>query len=478
VNPTTNRFLVGAAVVVTIGLVVLGIAAGSLKLLVAAFALVALASLGYLGLYATPALFISLGLAAEVLNGNANELGLPIAPDRLLIFAGLASLVLQLPGAVTTRSIVWRPVHALLAGTAVYATVSAIAAHTLTTSDGVFSLLDRLGIIPFIVFTVAPLVFGTKRTREVLLAVLVCLGAYLGLTALAEALHLDWAIFPAYIKDATVGLHVGRARGPFAEAVANGLGLYGCAVASAVATYLWRDHRVRSRLAGTVALLCLAGTIFTLTRAVWLATVVATLLTLLANHRTRAVLAPTVGVGLAVLALAILFVPGFSSRAEQRQGDQRPIWDRYNSNAAAIRAVEDNPLFGVGWQAWTQENSRYLRQSADYPLTGTQIEIHNVALSHAAELGLVGLALWAAAFAAGIGGAILRPGPAELDPWRLGMVAIAVHWMIVASFGPLSYPFPNLLLWTWAGICSVGHLSTRERKQPVIDLRDPAPVAT
>jgi O-antigen ligase len=475
VSPTANRTLVGAAVVVAIGGVGLGLATGSLPLLVAAFAVLALAAVGYLGVYATPALFISLGLAAEVLNGNAKELGLPIAPDRILLFAGLASLALKLPGAIVTRSIVWRPVHVLLAATAAYATASAVAAHTLTTEDGVFALLDRLGVLPFLLFTLAPLVFGTKRARNTLLVVLVGLGAYLGFTALAEALDLSWAIWPAYIKDATVGLHFGRARGPFAEAVANGLGLYGCAVASGVAAYLWRDHRVRSRLAGAVTLLCLAGTIFTLTRAVWLATVVATLLALLANHRTRSVLAPTVGVGLAVLALAILFVPGFSSRAEERQGDQRPIWDRYNSNSAGIRAVEDHPLFGVGWQAWTQKNGEYLRQSEDYPLTGTTIEIHNVALSHAAELGLVGLALWASAFAAGIGGAVFRPGPAELDPWRLGMVAIAVHWVIVASFGPLSYPFPNLLLWTWAGICSVGHLSTREREEQVIDLRDPEP---
>jgi O-antigen ligase len=449
-----------------------------LHLVLLAFSLLALGAAGYLGLYMTPALLVSLGLAAEVLNGNANQLGLPIAPDRILIAAGLASLALRLPGAIVTRSIVWRPVHALLAATAAYATVSALAAHTLTTKDGLFALLDRLGVLPFLIFTLAPLLYGSKRARNTLLVVLVVLGAYLGITAVAEGIGLDWLVFPAYIKDASVGLHVGRARGPFAEAVANGLGLYGCAVASATAAWLWRDQKVRSRLAGAVALLCLGGTIFTLTRAVWLATVIATLLALLANHRTRAVLAPTVGVALAVLALAILFVPGFANRAEERQGDQRPIWDRYNSNSAAVRAIEDQPLFGVGWQAWTKRNTDYLRQSNDYPLTGTTIEIHNVALSHAAELGLVGLALWGAAFAAGIGGAILRPGPAELDPWRLGMVALAVHWLVVASFGPLSYPFPNLLLWTWAGVCSVGHLSTREREEQVIDLREPEPAVS
>src|SRR5437763_8744750 len=137
---------------------------------------------------------------------------------------------------------------------------------------------------------------------------------------------------------------------------------------------------------------------------------------MLVNHRTRALLAPTLGLGLAVLAAAVFFVPGFAHSAEQRQGDQLPIWDRYNSNAAAVREIKTNPLFGVGWGAWTEKNLPYLRETPNYPLTGSTIEIHNVALSHAAELGLVGAALWAAAFISGIGGAVFRRGPSEPDP--------------------------------------------------------------
>ena len=31
-------------------------------------------------------------------------------------------------------------------------------------------------------------------------------------------------------------------------------------------------------------------------------------------------------------------------------------------------------------------------------------------------------------------------------------LAIFVAFLIVANLGPLSYAFPNLLLWTWAGV--------------------------
>lgn len=437
-----------------------GYALGSLTIALLGPALVALAGLTYLGVYMTPALLFSLSLAFEVLNGNAGELGFPLAPDRIFFAAGIASLVLGLPGSFERyRSIVWRPIHALLAATAMYAAVSALSAGTLTSTDGLFALLDRLGVVPFLMFTLAPIVYGDRRSRDTLLTVMVGLGAYLGFTAIAEAVGWRGLVFPSYINDPSVGIHYGRSRGPFAEAVGNGLGLYGCAVASATAFYLW-SHRPRARvLALAVTVLCLVGTIFTLTRAIWLATVMASLLALLFDHRTRRVLVPALGLGAVALLLALALVPGFASRAEERQGDQRPIWDRYNSNAAGLRAVRDEPLFGVGWQAWTERNDEYLRLSDEIPLTGTSIAIHNVALSHAAELGLVGLSLWAVTLVSGVGGAVLRPGPAELDPWRLGLVALAGHWFLVAAFGPLSYPFPNLLLWTWAGICSVGHLS-------------------
>jgi len=463
VELTRNRIYV-AAVACAVALSMAGAERGSSKVIEYGAGLLAFIGACYLGTFMTPALLISLALAAEVLNGNAKllPLHLPIAPDRVLIAAAVGTMVLGFPSYRASRSIVWRPVHALLAATAAYATVSALAAHTLFHSGGLFALLDRLGVVPFLVFALAPLVFGTRRARDTLLMVLVVLGLYLGVLAIAEGLHLNWLVWPSYIKDPSVGLHFDRARGPFAEAVANGLGLYECAVACAVAWWLWRGRPWARPVAGLASVLCLTGTIFTLTRAVWLATIVATLVAMLFNHRTRALLAPTLGVALAALALAVFFVPGFAHSAHQRQNDQLPIWDRYNSNAAAIRAIEANPLFGVGWQAWQQRNTPYLKQSPNYPLTGDAIEIHNVALSHAAELGLVGAGLWTAAFVAGIGGAIFRRGPAELDPWRLAMVAIAVNWMVVAGFGPLSYPFPNLLLWLWAGICSLGHLSTRE----------------
>ncbi len=60
--------------------------------------------------------------------------------------------------------------------------------------------------------------------------------------------------------------------------------------------------------------------------------------------------------------------------------------------------------------------------------------------------------MWCVAIFGAVGGAIVRRGPPELHPWRVGLLAVFICFLIVGNLGPLSYPFPNILLWTWAGI--------------------------
>jgi O-antigen ligase len=173
---------------------------------------------------------------------------------------------------------------------------------------------------------------------------------------------------------------------------------------------------------------------------------------MLAAKPLRRYVLPTLLVGAVAVVLLLFLVPGLESKASNRLDDQLPIWDRYNTNAAAIRMAEARPIFGFGWQTFQTKGPDYMRLAANYPLTGAGNEVHNVFLSHAAELGIAGSLLWTAAFLAGVGGAIVRRGPPELVPWRVGLLAVAVMFVVVANLGPLSYPFPNLLIWTWAGV--------------------------
>lgn len=467
--PELREGLPGVVVRIGVGVVALGIVGfaftGSPAAPMAAVGVIGAAGATYLAWFTSPAWLVSIGLACTIFSGNSEHLGLPIGPDRILIAGGLAAIALRTPGYRPERTITWRPLHAVLAAVAAIGIVSAYAAGTLVDSDGLFALLDVLGLVPFTLFTLAPLIYGSERDRDSLLTVLVITGLYLGATGILEALELHDLVFPRYIVDPGVGIHADRARGPFVEAVAMGIGLYGCAVSAAVASFTWTSRR-KVVLARIVCALCLLATIFTLTRAVWLATVVATGTALLASPRTRGVMVPIFVVGALALVSALLFVPGFAERATERSSDERPIWDRRNTNRAAIEMVRERPLTGIGWHTFEEKSPEYMTVSPNYPLTGVDIPVHNVPLSHAAELGLPAAVLWALGLLFAVASGVLRPGPESLDPWRLGMVALFVHWLIVASFGPLTYPFPNLLLWTWAGVTGVAHLSAPREASP------------
>ncbi len=76
------------------------------------------------------------------------------------------------------------------------------------------------------------MIYSTPGRRRWLLGALVVLGAYLGLTVLFEMAGPHALVWPKYILNPNYGIHGGRGRGPFADAVANGFGLYVCALAS------------------------------------------------------------------------------------------------------------------------------------------------------------------------------------------------------------------------------------------------------
>jgi O-antigen ligase len=229
-----------------------------------------------------------------------------------------------------------------------------------------------------------------------------------------------------------------------------GAGLWSCAVATLVGAAVSRRRRVRVA-ALLVAGLCVIGVFLTLTRTIWVAAAASALLTLGITPGLRRYLVPvTVTCGLLV-AGAWFTIPGLASQARTRESAQASIWDRQNSNAAALRMLKARPLVGFGWNSFKEASPPYYRQAFGYPLTAVG-EVHNVFLSNLAELGLIGTSLWLVALVMAVGVPLIRPPPLGLRPWRVGLLAIAIMWVVVAFFDPLPYVFPNLLLWTWCGI--------------------------
>ena len=118
----------------------------------------------------------------------------------------------------------------------------------------------------------------------------------------------------------------------------------------------------------------------------------------------------------------------------------------------ASECSHDRPLLGFGWGRFPADSPRYYRQSAGLSAHVRPAQLHNVYLSNAVELGLIGALLWLVAVAVAIIGSILRRGPPALRPWKIGLLAWAICYAISALSTPLGFALPTLLLWTWAGI--------------------------
>ena len=333
-----------------------------------------------------------------------------------------------------------------------WAVGSAVWAGTLTTSDGFFALLDRFGLVPFLAFLVAPLAFRTDHQRAVLLGTLIVTGAYLGATALFEALNLDILVFPAYILDASVGIHAERVRGPFAQAVAMGLGLFICGSAALMGAARWRRPLELQVVCLAVAAMCAVGLVFTLTRAIWLGALAACLVVVVATPRVWRFVPAAAFCGLLLVVASLAFVPGLGDSAQDRASDQSPVWSRENTNRAALGIIAERPLFGIGWERFPDRSGPWFRQDEDTPLNGAGEGVHNVILANASELGLPGAFLWLAGTLLAIGGALTRRVASELQPWKVLLVGSAVMLAVAGSLGPLPYAFPLLVVWTLAGL--------------------------
>ena len=405
----------------------------------------------------TPAyvlLFLA-GLVLSMFSGNSKLLGLPVAPDRVLF--GLSLLLLaskgQLAGVLRGRG----GLAALMAATITWVVGSALVAGTLFTNYGLFALIDRI-LLPFVFFLLAGVLFRDVRSRNLLLRVLVLIGLYLGLTAFFEVVGPHSLVVPGYIMDPDVGIQFGRARGPFVTSDADGLVMVASLAAGVLGWVRWRG--VWRWTAAATCLTCSLGALLTLTRSIWLGAALGLTLAGLAAPRLRRWL-PLVLVALGIgVVVALGTLPGLHDDATARAATSRSLEDRANTNSAALRVVEQRPLTGVGWMRFIDVSQDYVRQSDEFPITNIHIEVHNVVLGRAAELGLPGAALWVLCLLAGPVAAAVRPlsGPQDVEEWRLVLLAALTCWVVTIMVSPVPYPLANYLVWLLGGLVAAkGH---------------------
>ncbi|MDO5627805.1 MAG: O-antigen ligase family protein [Mobilicoccus sp.] len=392
---------------------------------------------------------ISLAVAGQAFAGSWGLYGVPVPLDRPVLLAGLVAFALH----PDVRSYRFRllPLHLVMAAGIAWVVASMIWFDTLTDTVAIFALLDAFGIVPFLLFVIAPIVYGTSARRDVLAGLLTGLGLYIGWVSVAQGLSLYGLVFPQSILQPDHG-HFDRALGPSLQVASNGLALLACGTFAGV--YAARHRGWRRWVASLSFLLCLAGVFFTLTRSMWLAALVAIGIVVLTERRLRL---PALGLGVVGLlagGLILSAVPGVAQNALQRAETSRSVFDRLNANEAAVRVVTERPLTGVGFQRFHQVAEDWVRLAPTYPITNTHIDVHNVPLGYAAELGLPGVLLWVVPLLYALWSALRgRRDPGASD-YRLAAVAFAVAWFIVAMLVPLKYALPMSVLWLLLGMVS------------------------
>jgi putative inorganic carbon (hco3(-)) transporter len=459
-----------------------------------ALGLVALASCYLLSRVDISVIVVS-GLFLQLFSGNWSLMNIPLPLDRLVLVLALVVLVLKGARFVSSRRLVVRPLHLVLLVAAAWAAASGLIAGTITGHLGFYSFLDRFGLVPFALFTLAPLFFGNTKQRSVFLAGLVVIGLYLGLTGVLEGLHAYRFVFPRYIGNPNVGIQFGRARGPILESTGDAFCIFCGGVAAAIGLSTWLSRWARAACYATLVLDA-AALFFTLTRSVWIGSFLGVVGAMLLARRAR-MLVPLLLAGTVAVAATLALSPKIRSEAQGRTESQSPVWDRENTDLAALRIIEEHPLTGVGWENFVNVAPQYMRQQPDYPITGVGLEVHNIFLAHAAELGIPGFLLWFLGLAGATRWAFSRrlpphavrawrqPGPSPPDGWRplwqIGGVAIVLCFLVIANLVPFSQAAPNALLWTWLGVLAAPYTSewralarARNDRLVTIDLTTPA----
>ena len=316
-------------------------------------------------------------------------------------------------------------------------------------------------VIPFVLYWIASRSVISNKSLDRVYLLFGCFGAYLALTALCEIAGLWTFVFPKQIADPELGIHFGRARGPFLQAVRLGVYLLVCLFATWI-PLVWRAKFGRQgQLVGFVMFGIYAAAIFaTYTRSVWLAFAVSSFLVAMLTFPALMKRATII----AAIAASLLVVTSRSSL----MSIQREFGAQETKESTEMRAVfayvswlmfKDRPLAGHGFGHYPHKNRPYLNDRA------TQLRLesvrgyihHNTWLSLLVELGIVGFSLYAALFITWGRKAWRLFADLGAPMWMRGQALLfflfVISYAIQMVFHDVSYsPMENGLLFLMAGL--------------------------
>jgi O-antigen ligase len=372
----------------------------------------------------------------------------------LLIFVVLLrSWTMRIPVRIA-GPVVW-PVFALL----VLALYDAISQPYDPETWGV---LAAKWLVPLGLYVLAGHIFEDARSRRQFEVFALLVLGYLCVIAILFMVGATEFIFPRYILDEGLGIHADRARGPFLQAVANGLTLN---MLGLLAMDSFRRHRLPKAPAVLLLTALPLAIVATKTRAVWLS-FAGSILWLMFFSPSRCLrrtcLCLVLGGGLGLLAMLSLGDSQLSLR--DRLEESGPVTFRLAVYQAGWEMFQQKPFSGWGSLAMQAELSSRI---SDFHQE--QFYFHNTYLEILVQYGVVGLALYGwlivGLFRLGRG----RPGlhsPVGTFPdahFRSLWPLIVVVYLVNACFVVMNYQFVNGILFTLAGMLAAQNRRDREK---------------
>ncbi len=308
-----------------------------------------------------------------------------------------------------------------------------------------WSVIASKFIVPFVLFHIAVLVFrgpSERRHFEIFIAVALAYLIFISIAFLFDARSL---IFPRFILDGSIGFHPDRARGPFLQAVANGLSLNLLGIL--VLVFSQKGKRLVWFLWFALPLAILA----TMTRAVWISFALSALILGFQMIRRRLLAAVALVVVAGLLGGIAL---GFSNHSLQdalsdRTSESGPVDARMAVYNAGWSMFLEHPL--TGWPAGRMY-AELGRRMEGYHLR--IFYVHNTYLALLVEFGVPGLALYALLFF-NLFRLTRRCAPDEsaaVTALRKAWPILLGVYLINALFVDMAYQFVIGLLFTVAGM--------------------------
>jgi O-antigen ligase len=324
-----------------------------------------------------------------------------------------------------------------------------------------WSLLAAKWIVPLVLFQISGFVFSDDGALRKLEVFCVAILAYLTAMSVFSFAGVSTLIFPKYILDESIGIHADRARGPFLQAVANGISLN---ILGLVALNAFRRERLW-RLASAILLISVPiALIATRTRAVWFSAAFSLAAVIFWSRNDRLRKAALALCMLAVVAGAAAWFYQISSGSlSDRLADRSPVDFRLGMYRAGWEMFLQRPAFG--WETDASIQAELARRISGFRLAS--YVFHNTYLELAVQHGLLGLGLYlllmlrlfrlgtSTAIGARVGGSFIDSGFRRLWP------VVLVAYLLNASAVVMNYQFVNGLLFTFAGILAAQNAANK-----------------